>query len=442
MNVSPAFSLEKLYQKVSEVLVNNLSLFQGLTLTNISIDKTLKPHHVWQQVFYTGTSKESVKNKNYSVTLKISNTLINTYRKECGNEIPSNASYDILIESLSVSPFGTITITVGGIKETGISERELLKRRLTKYCEKHKFFDRKKKEMPHLVTSILALTSQYSEIHDDLLSNLTLHPSRVNVVNCKDTKEIASYIDDAKANDYDLIVLYRGGREDEAMSMFSSEEIINAITKSNIPVCAALGHDMDIPFIYSIADKTYSTPSAFGKAISAHNLSVKESNSAILLGIGNTLEIIKEKIHVKYTKTFDYIESTSKRLYEKVNARINKLLEDSENSVVRIADSTLSIIYLTNEKIEQSIQQIHQSRDSNVDKIETAIEYNFQNIYRNRLGYIQGTFDEIESYVRELQQHERNLKKLLEEKRSKHTTIIIFTLVITLMLGIIIALLL
>ena len=442
MSVSSVFSLENLYQKVSDVLTSNLSLFQGLTLANISIDKVLKPHNTWQQSFYTGTSKESVKNKNYSVTLKISNTLINTYRKECENEIPSNASYDILIESLSVSPFGTITIIVGGIKETGISERELLKRRLTKYCEKHELIDRKKKELPHLVTSILALTSQYSEIHDDLLSNLTLHPSRVNVVNCKDTKEIASYIDNAKANVYDLIVLYRGGREDEAMNMFSSEEIINAIAKSNIPICAALGHDMDTPFIYSIADKTYSTPSAFGKAITAHNLSVKKTNSTILVGIGNTLEIIKEKIHVKYTKVFDYIESTSKRLYEKVNAKINKLLEDSENSVVRIADRTLSNIHLNNEKIEQSIQQIHQSRDSNIDKTETDIEYNFQNIYRNRMGYIQGIFDEIESYLRELQQYERNLKKLLEEKRSKRTTIIILTLVITLMLGIIIALLL
>lgn len=83
-------------------------------------------------------------------------------------------------------------------------------------------------------------------------------------------------INNADIKQFDIIVLFRGGREDEAMGIFSHESIIDAIVKSKIPVCAALGHELDQPFICTIADKEHSTPSAFAKAIKEHNENVEK----------------------------------------------------------------------------------------------------------------------------------------------------------------------
>ena len=55
------------------------------------------------------------------------------------------------------------------------------------------------------------------------------------------------------------------------MNMFSEEAVLMAIHKSKKPVCVALGHDNDKPFVYNIADQTFSTPSSFGKSIADHN---------------------------------------------------------------------------------------------------------------------------------------------------------------------------
>lgn len=390
---SITFSLKELYEKVTTVISDKLSLFQGLVLSNISIDKKLVPHDKWQYTFYTGTTRSS--EKNYTVQLKIPNSVINQHRSQNG-EAQNNAKYDIEIESLSVSTFGAITITVKSIKETGVSERELLRRRLEKFTKDNGYDKRSKKELPRLVTSILALTSKFSEIHDDLHSSLNLSDNKIIVVNCANSIEISQHIQNVDAAKYDIVVLYRGGREDEAMNMFSSEKIIEAISKSNIPVCAALGHDMDTPFIYAIADKTYSTPSAFGKAISSHNYTAIEEHKSLLNDVGNILNAIKEDMERKYTNMFESIEGISKRLYEKVNAKIDSLLGESENSVTRISDKVHSLITATGQQIEDLVERIYKSKTERIVTVETAIDYYTKDIYRNRINHIELLAREVE----------------------------------------------
>jgi exodeoxyribonuclease VII large subunit len=433
-SVSKTFSLEQLYEKVTTVISDRLSLFQGLTLTNISVDKKLTPHDTWQYSFYAGTTKSS--SKNYTVQLKISNTIIKEHYSKNGQE-QHNAKYDIEIESLSVSSFGAITVTVKSIKETGVSERELLRRRLEKYTKEHGYDTRIKKELPRLVTSILALTSKYSEIHDDLHSNLNLPSAQVAVINCMDSKEIAQHLQDTDTAKYDIVVLYRGGREDEAMNMFSSEEIIEAIVKSDIPVCAALGHDMDTPFIYAIADQTYSTPSAFGKAITAHNHSAIEEHQVLLSSIGNTLNTIKEGMVHRYTKVFDYIEATSKRLYEKVNARIDRLLKESENSVMRISDKAYSRITSASQKIEDLIHRIYKSKIEQISVVETAIGYYMHDTYKNRVNHIDLIVDRVEQYAQRIETNIQNKQVLQKERQSKQKTFGLFAVIITILIAVI-----
>jgi len=427
------FSLKQLYEKVTTVIEDKLTLFHGLTLTNISIDKQLSTNDKWQYSFYTGTTKSN--SKNYTVQLKISNSIIMQHLKQNGTQ-EHNAKYDVEIDSLAVSSFGAITITVKSIKETGVSERELLRRRLEKFTKDHGYEKRVKKELPKLVTSILALTSKFSDIYDDLHSNLNIDKERVTVVNCTSSQDISYQIKNNK--DYDIVVLYRGGREDEAMNMFSSEDIIEAVATSNVPVCAALGHDMDTPFIYAVADKTYSTPSAFSKAITMHNLSVTEAYSTMLNSIGDTLTILKESMLNRSMKVFDYVEATSQRLYEKVNAKIDKLLKDTENSIARISDRAFHRIISRSENIESLVLQIHKSKADNILTMETTIGYHMQDAYKNRINHVDILLEKVEHYGLRIEESIKSDQILQAEKSKKQKTLWTLISIVVVLLGIIV----
>lgn len=76
-------SIEELYKKVNLLLVDNLTLFQGLTLTDISIDRELKLEG-YKYFFCSGTNKKN--EKNLSINLQIPATLIQEYFKDLSKE--------------------------------------------------------------------------------------------------------------------------------------------------------------------------------------------------------------------------------------------------------------------------------------------------------------------------------------------------------------------
>ena len=290
-------TLDVFNKMVNDVLENNLSIFKGLTLTAISIDKPLVIANTeWEySLFY---ANHSIKKK-YKVNLKIPNYIITRVLQDNPGLENSGATYDITIKNLSVYANGTISISVGYIKEAGVSSRELHRRRLEKFCIENGYLERDKKPLPLMVTSLLAITSQYSEIKDDILSNINIKDkNNIDIVNCKNESEISKAIINTGDKEYDIIVLFRGGREDTAMDMFSSEGIIEAIHYSLIPVCVALGHEIDRPFIYAIADQTFSTPSSFAEEITAINRNAQGYlNYLVDSKIKNNFNAIKQEVN-------------------------------------------------------------------------------------------------------------------------------------------------
>jgi hypothetical protein len=65
-----------------------------------------------------------------------------------------------------------------------------------------------------------------------------------------------------KEQDYDLIVLYRGGGS--GLEIFDDLDIARAVTSLKTPFVTAIGHANDTPFIQDVADGAYITPTDFG----------------------------------------------------------------------------------------------------------------------------------------------------------------------------------
>jgi exonuclease VII large subunit len=325
------YSLEKLYKDVNSILKNNLSVFSGMIIRGVSIERKLTSNSKYENHFTKGYSKFS--NNDYKITLSIPNELIEECNKKNGDTSKESAKYDIRIKSLFVTRLGEIVINIDDIRLTGVSDRELLKKRLHEYALKNGYYERTKKDLPRVVTSILALTSKSSEIDSDIISNLNIKDNRIDIKKCANSFEVSKHIKDASLEEYDIVVLYRGGREDEAMNkIFSSEEILDAIVKSNIPVCVALGHEIDTPFVYRIADKTYSTPSEFAKEISLHNKKAKGELDETFKNFKNIFSNIQSIKEDMTSYRMEKIEVSSKSLSESSYTKIVNLISDIENN--------------------------------------------------------------------------------------------------------------
>jgi exonuclease VII large subunit len=379
-------TIQGLYTKVNYLLNNNLDAFKGLVIVGVSIDKELRENTSYQHMFCAGTSAitNGSKESKYNINLKIPNFTITQLKKDNPAGGSCGTKYDICIGNIEISALGQITVSAAWVKENGLSDRELMNRRLFKYCTDKGHFNRSKRDLPRLVTSVYAITSDSSTIADDILSNLNMPERKVRIIRCRTSEEIASHI---KTNTFaDITVLYRGGREDEHMNMFSSESIIEAITSSSVPVCIALGHEIDRPFIYNIGDQEYSTPSAFAKTIAQINQDtkndMKQSFARLTMRfseIGNTIrdsikasservEYMCQKIHASQINTVELAQQRISGISRAIREKISGSIELKKKKIDAIFHN---ILHIKKNLIDEQHNRIEQLATSIINSVTT-----------------------------------------------------------------------
>lgn len=409
-------TIAELYKKVDNVLTSNLDLFSGLSVCDVSIEKELVLNDKWQSSFYNGTNKDS--NKSFHVSLMISNQVLTQFFKVNPFSSYKSSKYTIAIESLYVNQRGVITIKVRSIVESGVSQRELLKRRLTEHLKAINYSSVVKIPMPKIITSVLAITSKSSSIKDDLISNLKISDENIKIVHCSSSQEIASAINDY-SKDYDITALYRGGHEDADMDMFSDESIIDSCVKSNKHIAVALGHDIDNPFIYNVADSQHSTPSSFAKYIQEHNNIAKNSLFDLFKGIKAELDSFANNKAL-------YIDSVSKDLFAEVQSFIKS--------------KTLFIDSRVND-INNSINQVLKEKGARVKDTEKDINHIIEKIYIAKVQQINSINKDIINIRNSISSKHKEKILIKERKKDKVRFYIIIGAVTIVLVGIIVVLL-
>jgi exodeoxyribonuclease VII large subunit len=172
--------------------------------------------------------------------------------------------------------FYAATGTVSLIVEKIISEEgdgELFKKyELVKrdFEERGYFAQEHKLTIPGLIKKILILTSESGAALRDFIFNLDnqgslveydLRDVKVQGVDCPRT--ICQILDSSGTNDenYDLVVITRGGGSFEELFGFSQPELIESVYKFGIPILSAIGHQVDHPLLDLVADYSAPTPS-------------------------------------------------------------------------------------------------------------------------------------------------------------------------------------
>lgn len=253
-----------------------------------------------------------------------------------------------------------------------------------KYLEKYKklgYFDKiKKKSLPNPIRNILLVTSETGAAIQDFFYNINNNKSllKCDILNVpvqgeKCPKELIKKLKKKEnLNDYDLIVITRGGGSFEDLFGFSNPKLIKFIYKFDYPILSAIGHMIDNPILDLVADFSAPTPSLAGQFIIDHNKTYIKSlkNEALVMKdtmnyeidkILNQTFIIKEKLQYKV----NFIHKTKITLKENIKFLLDKQLleiEDLFNKITKIEENKETKIYFG------------KSKDLNFDNILTKLQ--------------------------------------------------------------------
>jgi exodeoxyribonuclease VII large subunit len=182
----------------------------------------------------------------------------------CSGKVSSYAKsskYQIVVASIELAGEGALL--------------KLLEERRKKLADEGLFSDLAKKKLPFLPDVIGVVTSPTGAVIRDILHRLSARFPRkvivwpVPVQGEGAAEKIASAVSafnnipwGSEITRPDLIIVARGGGSLEDLWCFNEEVVVRAVSKSEIPVISAIGHETDFTLIDFVADLRAPTPSA------------------------------------------------------------------------------------------------------------------------------------------------------------------------------------
>ncbi len=190
-----------------------------------------------------------------------------------GFKITKDAAIDVAVNGLSMDKWMQLQIDALAIRVSGQSKLEAKRESIVRYCEQNGYFVRNKKAMPIIIRKVAIITTENSSIESDITRQICIKDSFMDAhrFNGK-PDDLARWVKRLSLlAEHDIICLYRGGREDESMFVFSDPCVLDAIVQSYIPVVTALGHERDVPPVQMVADMGFASPTKFATYVRNKN---------------------------------------------------------------------------------------------------------------------------------------------------------------------------
>ncbi|URQ67115.1 exodeoxyribonuclease VII large subunit [SAR86 cluster bacterium] len=223
------------------------------------------------------------------------------------------------------------------------------------------FDQSRKKLIPKLPLAVAVITSETGAVFQDIINvlrrrspfiKLTLVESQVQGRTAD--KEIVKAIRRAnKVVDFDVIILARGGGSIEDLWCFNMESVAREISKSQLPIISAIGHETDFTISDFVSDLRAPTPSAAAEIISQNHTNLLESFSrnkdTIEKELLNKIEALKEVL--------DFKMALIRHPGEKLRETSQKL----DNFETRMKDLLLNIALDKKNRLERNTSQLKAS---------------------------------------------------------------------------------
>ena len=228
----------------------------------------------------------------------------------------------------------------------GEGELNILYRKMKIAFEKKGYFlEDSKLRVAKVIKKILILTSKNGDAIKDFYhcvehNNLNLDDDFINVsVQGNDCPNSICKIinsDEIYQNNYDMIVITRGGGSFEDLFGFCQKELIESVYKCKIPILSAVGHKQDTTLLDYVADYVAPTPSLAAQFIVDHN---KKYTDKLIFIKDNMKNELNDYIHKELNKIYlcerKLIEHKSEyqNFLEKIK---NNIIFDLNNSIMNL----------------------------------------------------------------------------------------------------------
>lgn len=218
------------------------------------------------------------------------------------------SSYDLLEEGMLVHVYGSpglykksgrFSIRAEQIVPAGEGALRLAFEKLKLKLEREGLFDlERKRPLPTFPERIGLITAENSRAYSDFVKCLKERMGGLKIyfypVSVQGENSVGSILNafnyfNSNADNFDVLVLARGGGSLEELQSFNDERVARAIFSSQVPVVCGVGHEEDVSIADLVSDMRASTPS------NAAELMVKDRRE-IIKEINFNLRIIENHL--------------------------------------------------------------------------------------------------------------------------------------------------
>lgn len=298
-----------------------------------------------------------------------------------------SSSYQLITSSIEISGQGTLLA--------------MLEKRKAKLAQEGLFDISRKKPIPKFPKVIGVITSETGAVIKDILHRIRerfplhviLWPVTVQGQTAADevVKALDGFNSSASPVIPDVIIVARGGGSLEDLMPFNEESVVRAVSRSNIPVISAVGHETDTTLIDYAADLRAPTPTAAAElatpVIDDLHYKVDKYFELLRSSISNSVTR-KESKYMQFCKRLSdhsniidrclsYIEKLSSNIERALEQKISNL-----NHLVSLSAAKISAKTLDN-KVSDSSQKLERLKLDLVKNFSILFENKSESINRN-----------------------------------------------------------
>ena len=228
---------------------------------------------------------------------------------------------------------GQYQINIEHMEPDGVGALYLAYEQLKKKLEAEGLFSLPKKPIPQFPKKIAILTSESGAVIQDIqttvarrfpIVQLVLYPTVVQGVHA--VNSILKNLDLVEQEDYDVVIIGRGGGSIEDLWAFNEEPVVRRVAELSIPVISSVGHETDTTLIDFVSDMRAATPTAAAEIATPVLIEIHQQlrnlQTRLEQALSRQLQIKRERMQALANAS---IFQNPERIYQVYQQRVDQL---------------------------------------------------------------------------------------------------------------------
>lgn len=228
---------------------------------------------------------------------------------------------------------GQYQINIEHMEPDGVGALYLAYEQLKKKLEAEGLFSLPKKPIPQFPKKIAILTSESGAVIQDIqttvarrfpIVQLVLYPTVVQGVHA--VNSILKNLDLVEQEDYDVVIIGRGGGSIEDLWAFNEEPVVRRVSELSIPVISSVGHETDTTLIDFVSDMRAATPTAAAEIATPVLMEIHQQlrnlQTRLEQALSRQLQIKRERMQALSNAS---IFQNPERIYQVYQQRVDQL---------------------------------------------------------------------------------------------------------------------